>query len=210
MTEILSDRLARLDKIMLLKGAHTPPDDDGKINGCAMEVASWLTGEPWSDHPECVCPVIGAFTRAWNDGMPDDDDRNTILKPLLLRLIGTRGSVALAERRAMMAADWLVRVHAPAWLRRAKLDAHAEALESLPEITSVEQAQAPSTMEPITAAQRDAVAAWNPARDTAWAAAWAAEGDGAEPLSTQQQLQDSALALLVRMIEATEPKETTK
>src|ERR1700744_4355201 len=83
---------------------------------CALELVSYVAGEPWSDHPECVCPVLGAFFRAWNDGLPDDK-RAAILRPFLPRLIGTNKGTALSERRALMAADWLVRVHTPAWLR---------------------------------------------------------------------------------------------
>src|SRR6185437_920560 len=67
---------------------------------CAIELVSFVAGEPWSDHPECVCPVLGAFIRAWNDGLPEDR-RTDLLRPLLPRLIGTRGSCELAERRAL-------------------------------------------------------------------------------------------------------------
>src|SRR6185437_13254612 len=82
-----------------------------------------------------------------------------------------------AERRALMASDWLVRVHTPAWLRLAKLDEAAAALEQLPEIIAM--AQIPSIRGPIEAARRDAVAAWDAAGDAAWDAAWDAAGAAA-------------------------------
>ena len=163
-----SERFARIDT--LYSGSH---EANGKM--CAMEAVAFVAGEPWSDHPECSCPVIGAFMRAWNDGLPDKD-RTKLLLPLIPRLVGTRGSKKLEERRALMAADWLVRAHTPAWLRLAGLMSHADALSGLPEITAF--TQVPSIRPSIEAARESAAAAWDAAgaaaRDAAWAAAWAA------------------------------------
>jgi hypothetical protein len=153
----------RLDMINTLppltEGNHASIEE----GACVMELVSWVAGEPWSDHPECVCPVIAAFLRAWNDGLPDGE-RDTLLRPLIPLVMNTRATTAIERRRALMAADWLVREHTPAWLRLAKLDAHADALAALPEITDM--AQCPSLMPILEAARTDAAAAW--------AAAWAA------------------------------------
>ena len=54
MTTMLTDRLAALTT--LAHGAHDSPAD----GLCAMEAAAWLAGEPHSDHPACVSPVIAA------------------------------------------------------------------------------------------------------------------------------------------------------
>lgn len=178
---------ARLAEITVLgRGAH--PEGAGPAHGvCAMEAAAYIAGEPWSDHPQCVCPVIGAFMRAWNDALPDDERRTALLLPLIPQTIGTRGSDALANRRATMAADWLVRVHTPAWLRPAGLTAHADTLAGLPEITDF--AATPALMPALKAARKDAAAAW----DAAGAAAW----DALKP--TVEQLQASAAELVARM-----------
>lgn len=56
-----------LGPLTLLKGKH----DRGQ-GMCAMEAAAYLAGEPHSDHPKCVSPVIATFLRNWNDGLPDD------------------------------------------------------------------------------------------------------------------------------------------
>jgi len=216
------DRLATITT--LYSGSHDP---NGQM--CAMEAVAYVAREPWSDHPECACPVIGAFMRSWNDGLPEDE-RTTLLLPLIPRLVGTRGSKALEERRALMAADWLVRVNTPAWLRLAGLTLHADALASLPEITSVKQV--PSIKGPIEAARVDAAAAWaaagaaardaagdaagdaaraaaraaagdaarDAARDAAWAAASAAASKKLAPVKVK--LQQSAVKLIERMIEA--------
>jgi hypothetical protein len=175
---IIEERLRILPSIKLERGAHGAFEK----GACAMELASWLAGEKYNDHPECVCPVVAAFMRGWNDSLPDDE-RTALLLPLIPKTIGTRGSEKLSERRALMAADWLVRVNTPAWLRLAGLDTHADALSALPEITDM--AQVPSIRGAIEAARADADAASDAAsddasddaRDAAWDAACAAARD---------------------------------
>ena len=63
---IVEDRLVLLETVRLESGSHSP---DGVF--CAMEFVSYIAGEPWSDHPECVSPVIAAFMRNWNDSLND-------------------------------------------------------------------------------------------------------------------------------------------
>jgi hypothetical protein len=188
--DTIAERLAHFGP--LKSGWHEPNGE-----ACVMEAVAFVAGEPWSDHPECVCPVLGAFMRAWNDGLPDDAARDELLRPLIPRLIGTRGSPAVERLRATMAADWLIRTHAVAWLRLAKLDAAADGLAMLPEITDF--AACPSLMPALNAARSDADAARAAARAAAWDAAW----DALAP--TRLELQKSALALVERMIEATTP-----
>jgi hypothetical protein len=154
--------------------AKIPPLSAGKhssINegACIMEAVGFVAGEPWSDHPKCACPVIGTFLRSWNDSLPDAE-RDTLLRPFITKLVGTRATPEIELRRSLMCADWLIRTHTPAWLRLAKLTAHADLLASLPEITSM--TQFPPLRETLVAIRNDADAAWNAAGDTAWAAAW--------------------------------------
>jgi hypothetical protein len=170
-----------LESLHLEVGSHTKASHQM----CVMEAVAFVAGEPWSDSPECASPVIAAFLRSYNDSV-SDEVRQT-LKAYIPRLIGTRGSAALEERRGLIAADWLVRVHTPAWLRLAGLTAQADALASLPEITSM--AQCPSIKPAIDVARQDAAAsrdaAWDASRaacwtacgDASWAACWAAAGD---------------------------------
>ncbi len=66
LTQDALERLARFDTLPLLHGSHSP---DSKF--CVMEAVAYVAGEPWSDSPECVSPVIAAFLRSWNDSMPD-------------------------------------------------------------------------------------------------------------------------------------------
>ena len=183
---------ARLAKIKTLKaGGH----NSFSQGACILEAVSYIAREPWSDHPECACPVIAAFLRNWNDNLPDDE-RTALLLPLITKVAGTRGSAALANRRATMATDWLIRVQTPAWLRLAGLVKQAEALEAFPEI--VDFAKTPSIRPTLEAIRQDAAAAWDAAGDAAWAAA----GDALKP--TKIALQVSAVALVERMCALTD------
>lgn len=198
----------------LKPGSHAPNGD-----ACVMEVVAFVAGEPWSDAPKCTCPVLSAFMRVWNDGLPDDAARDELLRPLIPRLIGTRGNPALERRRATMAADWVIRSHTVPWLRLAKLDKAADAVSALPEITDF--AQCSSLMPVLNAARSDAdvamevasIAAWaaamdvasTAARDAARDAAWAAAKNALA--SIQLTLQKSALELVERMIAAEEPAD---
>ena len=164
----------KLSKIATLdKGIHDPAS--GQM--CAMEAAAWIAGEEWSDHPQCVSPVIAAFLRSWNDALPDAT-RTTLLRPLLPLVIGTRTTDADDDTRAWMAVDWLVRVNAPAWFDLTPaLAPHASALRSLPPVT-VGTASAVRSVA-LEARAVAWAAAWAGAGDVARAVAWAAAGAGA-------------------------------
>jgi hypothetical protein len=196
MSTVDEARLARVTR--LLAGSHNPNDTDM----CVMEAVAYVTHKKWTDHPPCVCPVLGAFMRGWNDGLPDEE--RGMLLPFIPKLVDTRGSKALERRRATMAADWLIRVHTPAWLRLAKLDKQAALLEALPVITDF--ARCSSLMPTLTAVRIDANAArdaaWDATRAAARAAAWDAAGAAAWDAlkQTKATLQQSAVALVERMI----------
>jgi len=164
------DRLAAITS--LAEGMHTAPEH----GMCAMEAAAYIVNEPFSDHPICVSPVIGAFMRAWNDDLPAED-RTRLLLPLIPKTIGTANGADLESRRAMMAMDWLIRIHTPAWLRLAGLTSQADLLANFPEINNM--AKAPSLMPMLIAVRNDAAAAWEARRDAAGAAAWEARRDAA-------------------------------
>ena len=165
--ELNQERLTTVMSLKLRSGSHTSLER----GACIMEAVAYVAGEPWSDSPECACPAVASFLRAWNDGL--DAERRQDLKRYIPLLVGSKGSEAIAERRALMAADWLVRTHTVAWLRLAGLNTQADALAGLPEITSM--AQVPSIRPAIEAVRSDAYAA----RAAAWDAAWDAAGDAA-------------------------------
>lgn len=108
---------------------------------CAMEMVAWLAGEPHSDEPSCSCPVLGAFVRACNDSM-DDEQRNRLLKPLVPFLLDSRRTAAVERARGLVAVDHLVRTLLPNWLRRQRRLEEAQLLFDLPPIRRLEDVRA--------------------------------------------------------------------
>jgi len=171
--------MINLDEIVLQSGAH----ESAEAGMCVMEMVSYMEDEPWSDHPACVSPVLGAFLRSWNDGL--DEETRQRLKPYAARVIGTAND-GKDEARAWMATDWLCRSQLPAWLDLAGLTEHAAAVRALGAIASTDSAQVgQTTLAAAGAAARDAAraaagaAAWDAARAAAGAAAGAAAWDAA-------------------------------
>jgi len=176
-----------LETFQIAKGKHQSPD----AGMCVMEAVAFVANEKFSDHPVCASKVIGEFLRSWNDGMNDEDRQ--MLRPLIPRLIGTKGTPAQEKRRSWVALDWYCRVSAPAWLRLAGLGDCAKAIERTAPIVDSKSAKAAqdalnrarTEAAAARAAARDAAgdaagdAAWDAAGDAAWDAARAAAGDAA-------------------------------
>ena len=89
--------------IKLSKGKHSIPED----GACVMELASMLAGEPFTDHPASVCPVIGSFLRSYNDSI--DDARRQCLYEYASKVVGSRGSQRTQQARAERLAQWAER-----------------------------------------------------------------------------------------------------
>jgi hypothetical protein len=86
--------------ITLSTGKHSSPDE----GACVMELASMLAGEPFTDRPACVCPVIGSFLREYNDRI--DDRRRQDLYQYASTIVGTRGTAEVEQARAERLAAW--------------------------------------------------------------------------------------------------------
>lgn len=86
--------------IRLSNGKHASPDE----GACVMELASMLAGEPFSDHPKSVCPVIGAFLRAYNDSI--NDRRRQDLYAYAAKIVGSRTTAEVQRVRAERLAEW--------------------------------------------------------------------------------------------------------
>jgi hypothetical protein len=79
--------------VRLSRGKHASP-----LQGaCVMELASMLAGEPFTDRPGCVDPVIAAYLRALND-IADDEQRQQLYR-YASAAVGTRGDEELRRRR---------------------------------------------------------------------------------------------------------------
>ena len=70
---------------VLSRGKHRSP----RKGACFMELASYLAGEPWSDHPRCTHPLLAVLARAVNDHV--SDAARPALAPLIPRVIGLAG-----------------------------------------------------------------------------------------------------------------------
>lgn len=202
----------------LAYGTHATADE----GRCAMEWVSYLSGEPHSDSPTCVSPVLRAFCVTLNDSL--DDLPRQRLRPYLARTIGTSGD-GYDEVRSWLALDWLVRTYTATWLAAAGLGSAAERLSRLPEVA--EGCNLQVVLSALRDARTDAHAAgagvlgttraaiWAPwlagrsaAREAAWtsagAAAWAAArvavgdlaGDRARALA--REIAGDAAAALTR------------
>lgn len=104
---------------ILSRGKHRNP----KRGACFMELASYLAGERWSDHPACTHPLLAALARLVNDNTSDDKRGRLIgLVPsiiglssddlrvdarLSLRCATTALPVAAAERQLALAVSIL-------------------------------------------------------------------------------------------------------
>jgi len=102
---------ANYQTINLSKGRHSSPEE----GACVMELASMLAGEPFSDHPVSVCPVIGSCLRAYNDWI--DDDRRQDLYRYASRVVGTRSPQEVQRARADRVIAWAGEAARRRWTR---------------------------------------------------------------------------------------------
>jgi hypothetical protein len=70
---------------VLSRGKHRNP----KKGACFMELASYLAGEPWSDHPSCTHSLLAALARDVNDHV--GDYARSRLAPRIPEVIGLNG-----------------------------------------------------------------------------------------------------------------------
>ena len=105
---------------LLSRGKHRNP----RKGACFMELASYLAGERWSDHPACTHSLLASVARLVNDHTSDDGrPQLATLIPSVIGLTGTDAHidalialrcsiialpVAAAERQRVMAVSVLV------------------------------------------------------------------------------------------------------
>src|SRR5688572_27308930 len=70
---------------VLSRGKHR----NARKGACFMELASYLAGEKWSDHPSCTHPLLAALARDVNDHV--SDRARTWLAPLVPDVIALNG-----------------------------------------------------------------------------------------------------------------------
>ncbi len=132
----------------LSRGKHR----NARRGACFMEMASYLAGERWTDHPKCTHPLVASVARLVNDntsdhgrarlvalipsvvGLTSDDPR--VDARIALRCATAALPIAPAERQKVMAVSALTSERALASLEsREPTDLHPTtiaALESVP------------------------------------------------------------------------------
>ena len=96
-----AERASRIEEDWKLEAGRHRSSADGV---CIVELASILAGEDFSDRPSCVCEVLAAFLRNWND-RAGYADRQRLL-PYADRLIHTAGDPAATRRRRGICLAW--------------------------------------------------------------------------------------------------------
>lgn len=83
---------------VLSRGRHRNP----RKGGCFMELASFLAGERWSDHPACTHPLLAALARHVND--LTSDAARPRLAPLIPSIIGLTSDDPRVDARVALRA----------------------------------------------------------------------------------------------------------
>lgn len=120
-------RSVNFQTVRLRAGSHHSPEE----GACVMELASMLAGEPFSDCPDCVCPVVAAVLRRINDLVGDGEREE--LRSYASQAIGTRAGALVEDARIEHCLAWvrsrrrrvpLLGISAPVllWDSRAKRD----------------------------------------------------------------------------------------
>jgi hypothetical protein len=102
-----------LDSVRLHPGSHRSSRD----GVCLMELASVMADERFSDRPRCVCVVIAAFLRDWNDRSGHAERQN--LRPYARRVIGSRARRGVTHLRRDVCLIWAGANLSGNWMSRA-------------------------------------------------------------------------------------------
>jgi hypothetical protein len=89
-----------VDSLRLEPGRHRSPRD----GVCLLELTSILAEEEFSDRPRCVCKVIAAFLRSWNDRSSHAQRQR--LRPYATQVIGSRAGGIVTRRRRDICLIW--------------------------------------------------------------------------------------------------------
>jgi hypothetical protein len=86
---------------VLSRGKHRSP----RQGACFMELASYLAGERWSDHPACTHPLLAALARDVNDYTSDAG--RSRLAGLIPSVIGLAGDDLHLDARIALRCAWM-------------------------------------------------------------------------------------------------------
>ena len=149
---------------VLSRGKHRNP----RKGACFMELASYLAGERWSDHPACTHPLLAAMARDVNDHVSDHG--RSQLVTLIPSVIGLTGDDPRLDA-------WIAREAALVAVRVASAERQGVAAVGLlrcERVLATLEGRSRHYLSPQTAAALDAAPS---ARD--WARGFTATGWGA-------------------------------
>jgi hypothetical protein len=89
-----------VDSVRLEPGVHRTPRE----GVCLLELVSLMAEERFSDRPRCVCVVIAAFLRSWNDRSGHAERQ--ALRPYARRVLGSRSRRGVTGRRRDICLTW--------------------------------------------------------------------------------------------------------
>jgi hypothetical protein len=96
---------------------------------CVMEAVAYFAGEKHSHKPQCACPALTGYMMTLNDLLPKDERQ--LLKPYILKLIGTRDNNNKTLKRAEILSWTSITKLVPHCLNLISLNAEALKLQSL-------------------------------------------------------------------------------
>lgn len=85
---------------VLSRGKHRNP----RRGACFMEMASFLAGERWSDHPACTHPLLAELARRINDSL--SDRHRSSLIPLIPSVIGLNSDDVHVDAAIALRSAW--------------------------------------------------------------------------------------------------------
>lgn len=107
--------------------------DHPRTGACTMDAVSWFAYGRLGDHPQCACPILTEYVIGGQDAMPNNTRQ--LLKPFILRLIGSRDRTAEAARLQYLTI-YAAKVFFPMALDAVQLRDVARPLRQLPNAAS--------------------------------------------------------------------------
>jgi hypothetical protein len=112
---IYKPRAVDMSRVFLAPGGHKPPEHwDHVPNCCAMELCSYLGGEPWTETPSRVAPFFVGMVRVLNDSM--EPQPRQLLKPLCWPMVGTNDDPEAGWLTDMARCYWIAERMLSLWL----------------------------------------------------------------------------------------------
>ena len=95
------------------------------------EALAWMSGEPHTEQPRSICPVLLALIRIWSRNL-GQTGRNTLIRPVLPPLLNTGSNHLMSAARADVLMAWTIKTNTAAWLEAGGRSREALTLRTAP------------------------------------------------------------------------------